>query len=857
MRRINRLLIGVMLVLPLLLTGVSVVRGGEDRSTVSAPRAQLVDGWNTLMTSPTGITGEHTGYGKWKFLDYDGYTCNNGTGCYRPYHTRNRAHSDFWRVGYDDSGWDDSTYVKHGHPWDTLLLPELGEYIVRADQDHPNLCTNLHRRWFNVPASGPTSEITQARVKTFSDNNAVWWINGNQQVVNADKHLIVPLSDLNEGGSNLLAVEFSNDRQATSNPMGIQYIIEVYVETYSLSVNAVDSDGNAVTVDDVAVARREIVMTWSYWVDISSCSACSSHTEDSDLTPGSLGIGGYVNPSSDQVILGVTPGPSGGTETSNGGYYWSSIDGDYTVDVVVATKTPTPTPTPYLEMSAVDAEGTPVQVAGLISGGRIVNSATFNDYETDVSSLDSAFGSAWDHYDTWGGVAALYSDQVLMGLNHSSGGGDCSYIGYDGYEWSPWPTGRKYVEFVVATVTPTPTPEPGVIQGHVFRDDDGDGTQDAGEPGLPDIYVNVVGGLQGTTDSFGEVSFSERPGDYTVEVDDSDNDLPPGSVLTTARSQSVSLASGTTEHIYFGFQPQGTIQEIVYLDENRNGTYDAGTDGLLPNVSVDVSCQYGYGGTVETDANGQYSLSGMPAGTCNISVDEADADIPDGSTLVEGNNPASVTLSGGGTAGERYGFERSDIWQGGTPSGEVFVHTYVPDLSIEEADYLADDLIHLDIQRWSGLAPIFRPDNLPELCLAGTSTCETGDVRTVRFVVEDTDGDGQAIENLTGKQPTFDYPNGREVVYTHDHAWGDTNYDDCEHLWILLLSKGGVTPDDGLASPTGCVQAIAETGYPGTYQVEGTLYLRAQWTGGISYEHDWDIPIEFYVTQRAPYPQSP
>jgi hypothetical protein len=397
----------------------------------------------------------------------------------------------------------------------------------------------------------------------------------------------------------------------------------------------------------------------------------------------------------------------------------------------------------------------------------------------------------------------------------------------------------------------------GTIQGHVFRDDNGNGTQDAGEPGLSQIYVNVVGGWDGTTDASGEVSFSERPGDYTVEVDDNDGDLPAGSVLTTAQSQSVSLASGATEHIYFGFQPQGTIQEIVYLDENRNGTYDAGTDGLLPNVSVDVNCQYGYGGTVETDANGQYSLSGMPAGTCNVSVDEADADIPDGSTLVEGNNPASVTLSGGGTAGERYGFEPPDIWQGGTPSGEVFVHTYVPDLSIEEADYLADDLIHLDIQRWSGLAPIFRADNLPELCLTGTSTCETGDVRTVRFVVEDTDGDGQAIENLTGKQPTFDYPNGQEVVYTHDHAWGDTNYDDCEYLWVLLLSKGGVTPDDGLASPTGCVQAIAETGYPGTYQVEGTLYLRAQWTGGISYEHDWDIPIEFYVTQRAPYPQSP
>jgi hypothetical protein len=297
-------------------------------------------------------------------------------------------------------------------------------------------------------------------------------------------------------------------------------------------------------------------------------------------------------------------------------------------------------------MSAVDAEGTPVQVAGLISGGRIVNSATFNDYETDVSSLDSAFGSAWDHYDTWGGVAALYSDQVLMGLNHSSGGGDCSYIGYDGYEWSPWPKGGKYIEFVVATMTP----EPGVIQGHVFRDDNGNGTQDAGEPGLPDIYVNVVGGSDGTTDASGDVSFSEVPGDYTVEVDDTDTDLPPNAVLTTAQSQSVSLASGATEHVTFGFQPPGTIQGHVFRDDNGNGAQDAGEPGLS---QIYVNVVGGSDGT--TDASGEVSLSERP-GDYTVEVDDNDGDLPAGSVLTTAQSQ-SVSLASGATEHIYFGFQ--------------------------------------------------------------------------------------------------------------------------------------------------------------------------------------------------------
>ena len=725
----------------------------------------------------------------------------------------------------------------------------------------------------------------------------------------------------------------------------------------SLDVYTVDGDDNPVNTERLVVAKRD----GGRWIDTDSeCSNCSHHRETTTgLLPGdSDGIGAYADPYDGQVIMDIRAEPYGksGNEEGNG-YWWPEIAYEYEVVVELATKTPTPTPTdtptptptPYLEMSAVDSGGDPVEVASLISGARDGSFLYPVDYPAAVSELSSGFGG-WAGYDAWGGVVSLYGDQVLMDVNHSSGGRPYAFSGLEGYEWTPWSTGRKEIEFVVATATPrlgqiyahafrdddgdgdadagepglpsirvdvssgahgvtdsagdlvfteppgsydvtvddddtdVPTDarlttartqtvdleaageeyvyfgfqQPGTVQAHVFRDDDGDGTQDSGEPGLPNIRVDVSSGSHGNTNSSGLVGFSEYPGSYTVDVDESDTDVPAGARLTTPGSQSVDVVTRQTTHVYFGFQQQGTIEGLVYLDENRNGSYNGvPPDGFLPDVSVDINCQYGQGAQVETDGNGQYSLSGMPAGTCNIGVDESDTDIPEGSVLIEGDNPASVTLSGGGTAGERYGFAPPETWAGGTPSGEVFVHTYVPGLPTDQADYLADEVIHLDIQRWSGLAPVFKPDDLPELCLTGTSTCTTGDVRTLRFVVEDIDGDGEAIENLTGQQPAFEYPDSHEVVYNRDHVWGDTNYDDEEYLWVIMLSKGGLTPDDGLASPVAPVRAVAETGYPGTYQVEGTLYLRAEWAGIFTYEHDWDIPIEFYITQRAPYPQDP
>jgi hypothetical protein len=494
--------------------------------------------------------------------------------------------------------------------------------------------------------------------------------------------------------------------------------------------------------------------------------------------------------------------------------------------------------------------------------------------ETDVAIFPRVF-NVWGEALSPPGVRFIWGYEGMQGpdanrhFDYTLSSGGIVDSGSNGtanaLEVSGLPRGRTYDLDVWATnhgCTNGPakgsvTIPGGTIYVTVFRDNDGDGTQDVGEPVLPDIRVDVVGETHDTTDAAGRASFPLPPGAYTVEVDANDGDLPDGAVLTTSGSQSVSLDVGD-QYVTFGFQAQGDIQGLVYLDADRSGHYDA-DDSPLENITVDIACEHGYGGSVETTANApvNYTLTGMPAGTCEIAVDTTDADLPQGAKLVEGDNPASVTLVGGGTAGEDYRFEQT-AWEGGTPSGEVFVHTYVPGLPDDQADYYADELIQLDIQRWAGLAPIFEPDHPPELCHSDTGVCETGTVMTERFVVEDIDGDGRAIENLTyGESPTFDYPEGREVVYNRTHARGDTNYDDEEHLWVIMLSAGGLTPDDGLDTPDG-VLAVAEEGYPGTYQIEGTLHLRASWSGGeLVYDYAWEMPIEFYITQRAPYPHDP
>ncbi len=110
---------------------------------------------------------------------------------------------------------------------------------------------------------------------------------------------------------------------------------------------------------------------------------------------------------------------------------------------------------------------------------------------------------------------------------------------------------------------------PGHIVGVVFQDADGDGLQEAGEEGLPDISVHLYGDTNGdggldasdvlaettTTDQAeGAFVFMDRlPGRYLLTVT-----LPPGFIATTPDVQAFLLITGEAGGellYYFGLRP--------------------------------------------------------------------------------------------------------------------------------------------------------------------------------------------------------------------------------------------------------------------------------------------------------------
>jgi hypothetical protein len=101
-------------------------------------------------------------------------------------------------------------------------------------------------------------------------------------------------------------------------------------------------------------------------------------------------------------------------------------------------------------------------------------------------------------------------------------------------------------------ITEPPPPDPGEITGVAFDDMNNDGDRDADEPlTIYDVTITLHSGgcggpVVGTT---GSKSFSFGgldPGNYCIEIS-------PSTEMTTASSFSVSVPSGGSEYVEFGY----------------------------------------------------------------------------------------------------------------------------------------------------------------------------------------------------------------------------------------------------------------------------------------------------------------
>jgi protocatechuate 3,4-dioxygenase beta subunit len=187
----------------------------------------------------------------------------------------------------------------------------------------------------------------------------------------------------------------------------------------------------------------------------------------------------------------------------------------------------------------------------------------------------------------------------------------------------------------------------GTTGDFVWHDLNGDGYQNAGEPGLAaitvNLYVDYGSGYQlvdsTETNGSGFYSFTNLPpSDYRIVVDTADSDLPLDTygstyVPTTVTAVDVSLASGQTYlDADFGFAPGGVIGNTIYWDANSNADHDwkePGIPGVTVNLEVRDGNDWVFYAADTTDADGEYLFTGLPAGEYRVVVDTTSAPIND------------------------------------------------------------------------------------------------------------------------------------------------------------------------------------------------------------------------------------
>ena len=194
--------------------------------------------------------------------------------------------------------------------------------------------------------------------------------------------------------------------------------------------------------------------------------------------------------------------------------------------------------------------------------------------------------------------------------------------------------------------TATPTVSGTGFTALIFNDTNGNGTQDAGEGGIPNVQITVTDSTATvrtlTTNAGGTATASLPPGSTTIDIVDAT--LPAGAALTAGTDpRTLTIVAGTPAATVNGFQVRGTVAGRVFRDANGNGVLDAGEPGIgnLPVVITTVAAQTL---NLVTDGNGNFSQL-VPAGLTVVRA----ADLP-GFTVTTANNPQNVTVAGGATA---------------------------------------------------------------------------------------------------------------------------------------------------------------------------------------------------------------
>jgi SdrD B-like domain len=161
---------------------------------------------------------------------------------------------------------------------------------------------------------------------------------------------------------------------------------------------------------------------------------------------------------------------------------------------------------------------------------------------------------------------------------------------------------------------------PYLLGDTVFADDNGNGVQDPGEPGIAGVILELsdAGGYPiatATTDAAGHYSFDVDAYSYTVRVPALAGYLP-----TTPVTCQAMITTGNVLTCDFGYRTPRSIGDRVWNDANANGVQDPGETGV-DGVTVQL---FDSGGaliaTTTTAGDGNYTFDRLLPGTYTVRI---------------------------------------------------------------------------------------------------------------------------------------------------------------------------------------------------------------------------------------------
>jgi len=195
----------------------------------------------------------------------------------------------------------------------------------------------------------------------------------------------------------------------------------------------------------------------------------------------------------------------------------------------------------------------------------------------------------------------------------------------------------------------------GSLAGNVYRDDNNDGVQDAGEPGLAGVVVTLTGTdangtitpVTATTDANGHYQFTGllSGGAYTITEtqpaaygDGQDRAGTAGGDATVPDVTSGVQITAAQDAAGYNFgELGGSVTGTVFSDLNKDGALEAGEPGIGA-VPVELIDSHGViVGTTTSAADGKYAFTGLAAGDYTVAETQPAAYGP--------NSPASVPLT--------------------------------------------------------------------------------------------------------------------------------------------------------------------------------------------------------------------